>query len=171
MNRHRIHNFRPRPAPFDEAKFITQNPHFNGFTLIEVLLSIVLIATLAAISVPVYQSFQTRNDLDIAATTVTQSLRRAQVLSQAVERDSSWGLKVTDENITIFKGTSFDARDSGFDESFDLPKSVELDQDALTEVVFSKLQGLPQESGTITLISTANEKRDITINQKGTVEY
>ncbi|KKT34575.1 MAG: hypothetical protein UW24_C0026G0001, partial [Parcubacteria group bacterium GW2011_GWA2_44_12] len=34
-----------------------------GFTLIEVLLSITAIAIIAGISIPVYQSFQNRNDL------------------------------------------------------------------------------------------------------------
>ncbi len=55
----------------------------SGFTLIELMVSLALIMILASISIPVYHSFQTRNDLDIAVSTTAQIIRRAQALSQA----------------------------------------------------------------------------------------
>ena len=54
-----------------------------GFTLLEVLLSIAIITLIAGIGIPVYLSFQVRNDLDIATAEIVQSARRVQVLSQA----------------------------------------------------------------------------------------
>lgn len=140
-----------------------------GFTLIEMLLSVAVIAVLAGVLAPVYQSFQVRNDLDIAAVTAAQSLRRAEALAQAVDGDTSWGVRVQPGSVTVFKGASYATRDTALDESFDVPASIT--PSGVSEVVFAKFTGLPQTTGTITFISHANETRAITINTKGMVSY
>ena len=141
----------------------------TGFTLIEMMLSIALIAIIAGLSAPVYQSFQTRNDLDIVAVTIAHSLRRAQLLAQASDGDSSWGVAVQASGISLFKGISYVARDASYDEIFDLPGS--LTPSGVSEIVFAKFTGLPQTTGTVTITSNTNEIRSITINQKGMVAY
>ena len=140
----------------------------KGFTLLEVLLSIAAIAILAGISIPVWRNLQVKNDLDIATTTIVQDLRRAQVLSQAVDGDTSWGVKVQSGSIVLFKGTSYSTRDSTFDETFDLQSSIT--PSGTTEIVFAKFTGLPQTTGTITLTSEQDSK-NITINAKGMVDF
>ena len=141
----------------------------KGFTLLEILLSIAAITIIAGISIPIYQSFQVRNDLDIATVEIVQSLRRAQILSQAVDGDTSWGLKILSGNLTLFKGVNYAARDTAFDELFDVPTSIT--PSGVSEIVFSKFFGNPQPTGTVTLTSSANETRTITINEKGMVSY
>lgn len=140
-----------------------------GFTLIELLLSISVIMIIAGMSAPIYQSFQVRNDLDIATVTIAQSLRRAEVLAQAVDGDTNWGVDIRTGSITVFKGASYATRDTAFDELFDVPTSIT--PSGASEVVFAKFTGVPQTTGTITLTSNANETRIITINAKGTVSY
>lgn len=147
-------------------KFFIRN---TGFTLLEVLLSIAVIAILAGIAIPIYQLFQTRNDLDIATVEIAQTIRRSQILAQAVDGDTSWGTYIQPGNITLFKGTSYTARDSNFDELFSIPSSVT--PSGLSEIVFTKFTGLPQATGTTTLTSNVNETRSITINAKGTINY
>lgn len=141
----------------------------KGFTLLEVLLSIAIIAIMVGISVPVYQSFQVKNDTTIASITVTQTLRRAQVLAQGSDGDSTWGVKTQTNNITLFKGATFETRDTTFDESFELPST--LTPSGVTEVTFSKMSGLPIETGSLVLTSTTNEAKTVTINSKGMVDY
>jgi len=141
----------------------------KGFTLLEVLLSVATITVIAGIGIPVYQSLQVRNDLDIAAITTTQSLRRAQTLSTAVEGDTSWGVRVQSGSITLFRGANYTGRDTNFDELFDMPTSIA--PSGLQEVVFTKFSGEPQATGTVVLISNTNETRNITINAKGMVSY
>ncbi|OGY44746.1 MAG: hypothetical protein A3B89_01420 [Candidatus Buchananbacteria bacterium RIFCSPHIGHO2_02_FULL_40_13] len=140
----------------------------TGFTLLEMLLSIAVIAIIAGIGVPVYQSFQVRNDLDLAVNTVAQSLRRAQLLSQAVEGDMTWGVYVGNNKITIFKGASYFSRDIGFDEVFDLAKTIT--PSGNQEIIFNKFTGWPQSSGTL-ILTTINDSKTITINAKGLVSY
>lgn len=141
----------------------------KGFTLIEVLLSVATIGIIAGISIPIYQSFQVRNDLDIATVEIAQSARRAQVLSQAVDGDTSWGIKIQSASLIVFKGTSYATRDITFDEVFEVPTSIT--PSGISEIVFTKFTGLPQTTGTITLTSNTNETRNITINAKGMVSY
>lgn len=140
-----------------------------GFTLIEVLLSVALLTVLAGFSLPVYRSFQIRNDLDIASNTVVQSLYRAQILSQAVSGDSSWGVYVGIGEIVIFQGDTYVTRDSDWDEVFDVPTSIT--PSGIASVVFDKLTGLPQSTGSIILDSNTNETKTITINSQGMVEH
>jgi prepilin-type N-terminal cleavage/methylation domain-containing protein len=140
-----------------------------GFTLIEVLLSVALLAVLAGFSLPVYRALQVRNDLDIATNTVVQSLYRAQVLSQAVSSDASWGVYVGVGEIVIFQGDSYVTRDDIWDEVFDLP--TDITPSGLAAVVFDRFTGDTQTTGSVILNSNTNETKTITINNKGMVDY
>ena len=144
----------------------------NGFTLLEVLLSVAIISLLAGLSLSVYRVLIKKNDLDIAATTVAASLRRAQILSQAVDRDEAgsvlWGVKVQSESIILFNGPSYAARDTALDEIFDVPATVSIG--GSTEIVFAKFTGFPQAAGAINL-STEGDSRSVSINEKGTITY
>lgn len=141
----------------------------NGFTILEILLSFALIAVIFGIAMPVYQGFQIRNDLDIAANEFVQSLRRAQVLSQAVEGDSSWGAKIQSGNIVLFKGSSYAGRDQNFDEVIEIPSNIAISGNQ--EIIFNKLTGFPQTIGTTALTSINNETKNIIINEKGTITF
>lgn len=141
----------------------------KGFTLLEVMLVIATITVLAAISIPVYSLLQVRNDLDVATNTTLQTLRRAQILSSGVDGDTTWGVKLQNSGITLFKGVSFALRSTGFDESYSLNGNVT--PSGVTEVVFSKLLGVPDTTGTVTLTSSNAEARHITVGSKGQLDY
>ncbi len=141
----------------------------RGFTLPEVLLSLAIIGIIGGMTIPMYSTFMVRNDLDIAATSIAQNLRRAQALAQAGDGDTSWGLRVGVGSILVYKGASYMLRDSTFDENTSIPTTIV--PSGITEVTFEKVSGLPQTTGTFTLTSQANEIRNVTINQKGMVEY
>ena len=149
--------------------YVSAHSTQKGFTLLEVLLSLAAIALISGISIPLYQSFQVRNDLDIAATTYAQSLRRAQILAQAMDGDIAWGVYMTSGSITLFRGISYVSRDSNFDEVFEIPASIT--PSGISEIIFTKFTGLPQTTGSVTLTSTINETRVITINARGTISY
>lgn len=140
----------------------------KGFTLLEVILVTAVITVLAAIAVPVYSRLQVRNNLDVATNTSVQTLKRAQLLAQAVDGDSSWGIKLQQSNITMFKGVSFDVRDTNFDEVYTFSGVT---PSGVSEVVFSKLLGTPNATGILTLTSSDNEIQTITIGSYGQLEY
>ncbi len=142
----------------------------RGFTLLEVLLSVGIITVLAGISIPVYMSFNNRNDLDLAAQSLADSLRRAETYSRGVSNDSQWGVEIQTGAITLFKGAVFSSRDTSYDEVTILPGSFAVS--GLNEVVFAKLSAAPSATGNISLTSSnLNETRTVTINAKGMVDY
>lgn len=140
----------------------------KAFTLVEVLLAMALMASIAGISAVVLQSFQVNNDLVLTQFNTAQTLRRAQALSQAVEADDTWGVNITSTELTLFKGTAYASRDNTYDEVFGISANVNIS--GVQEIVFSKLDGEPSTTGTITF-STNAETLQIQVNSKGTVIY
>ncbi len=141
----------------------------RGFTLPEMLLSVTLLTIIGGMVIPSYHTFIVRNDLDIATMTLAQNLRRAQALSQSSDGDMTWGVRLGVGSILVYKGSSYVLRDVEFDENTQIPKSIV--PTGLSEVTFSKVIGTPSATGTFTLTSQANEKRNVTINEKGMVDY
>lgn len=141
----------------------------RGFTLIEIMLSVAAIAVIAGIGIPVYQAFQNRNEVDVAAMEFGQALRRAQAFSMASTGDSTWGVSIQSGSIVVFKGASYAARDTTYDETYDLATAIGIS--GTTEYVFAKMSGTPSTSGTVTVTSPNNETRSITLSAKGLVSY
>jgi hypothetical protein len=119
--------------------------------------------------VPIFLSFQTRNDVDIASLALVRSIRRAEQLSRNGEGDSAWGVNLLSGEITVFKGADYAGRDAAYDEIFFIPANIGLT--GTSSMVFSKLYGWPTASSTINLTSVNNETRTININSKGSVSY
>lgn len=141
----------------------------RGFTLVEMLLSVSIISLLAGLSLPVYASFQNRTDLDIAAQSLASALRRAQIYSRGVSGDAQWGVEIQPGAFTLFKGATFASRDTAYDEVTTVSPSTTVA--GVGEVLFTKLSGAPNTTGTVTLTSINNDVRTITINAKGMVTY
>lgn len=140
----------------------------QGFTLIEMLLSTSIIVVLVSLSLPFYVSFQSRNDEALAAQTLVETLRRAETYARGSRGDSVWSVEIQATAITLFKGASFSGRDTSFDEPTSVPSSITLG--GLTEVQFAKFTAFPATPGSITLASTGNTTRTVTINAKGMVQ-
>jgi hypothetical protein len=128
-----------------------------------------LLSVIAGMIIPMYRTFMVRNDLDIAAVTLAQNLRRAQSLAQSGDGDMMWGVRVGVGSILIYKGTNYSTRDSTYDENTSIPTSIV--PSGINEITFTKLTGLPSATGTFSFTSQANETRNITINEKGMVDY
>lgn len=144
----------------------------DGFTLLEVLLSVALIAVLAGISLPVSQQFQQRSDLRTTATVIVENMRRAQILAQASDEDSSWGISIDpgdSDTIVVFRGATFATRDATSDEVTGMSNTITTS--GTSEYVFAKTTGLPSDTGTITLTNTTGGTIAIQINAKGTITY
>lgn len=145
-------------------------PGEAGFTLLEVLLSISVIAVLMGITAPVYISFQNRNALDTTSQSVIESLRRSETFARNGRGDTNWGVKLQTGSLIIYKGASYAARDTTADDVVTLNPAMTLG--GLGEVNFNELSGNPVTAGTITVTSTANNESDsIIVNSYGMITY
>jgi prepilin-type N-terminal cleavage/methylation domain-containing protein len=141
----------------------------RGFTLIELLLTIVMITLMASVMIPVFIRFQYRDDIDVAASSLVTSFRRAQALAASGELDSAWGVSVQSGKIYLYKGASYAARDTTYDETYDI--STAISATGVTEINYAQTTGVPSTSGTTTLTGVNSEQEVITTNAKGIVNY
>ncbi len=128
-------------------------------------------ATLGIISAVVITSsllLLRANDLDLAIATTTQNLRSAQLRSRGSDGDAQWGVFVGNGAITLFRGASFAARNSAYDETTDLASTIT--PSGLTEINFAKNTGLPISSGVVTLTHAVIGKKQLFINSLGLVD-
>jgi len=135
----------------------------------EILLSVSLIAAIAGFSMPIFQSFQEKNDLHIAAMISTQNLRRAQTLSQNSYGDSAWGVQAQSGSIVLFKGDNYLGRNPLYDEVFNIPNIIT--PSGKQETVFAKYSGIPYGTGTLTLTALHGDVMQIDIGSKGSISY
>ncbi|MFA5644654.1 MAG: type II secretion system protein [Patescibacteria group bacterium] len=141
----------------------------KAFTLMELILVVALIVITSAITAPIYFSAKSGDDLDNSADVLASSIRRAQILSMAVEGDSSWGVKIENDNIIIFRGDDYSLRDSNWDESVKINKNIVFS--GLDEIVFHKFYGRPVVEGDIYLKINDGRTSTVNINSWGTVNY
>lgn len=147
-----------------------QNQQRNGFTLIEILLSVALISFVAGIGVPLFQSFQSRNDFDLSLRSSSEAARRAQILSRGMRENEQWGVYIQNGFATVFKGNTYTLRDDEYDEVYEFSDSVSVSNPV--EIIFSKMYGEPNATTSVVFISLATgEEKTFFINEKGTVSY
>ena len=139
-----------------------------GFSILEIIIVLAILVVISALFVPSYYHFQESNNLNAAFNLINNSLSRTQIKSQSIENDSSWGIKIQGNQLTVFGGASYASRDVNLDELINLPPKISFS--GLNEIIFSKLLGYPNTTGTISLINGLNQSKIITINEKGVIQ-
>ena len=118
-------------------------------------------------SLPSYQNFQQANDLQMTFNLIINIATRAQTKSQSIEGDSSWGVKILTNEIILFKGVNYDARDVSADEKTKFSATITVSPGL--EVVFNKLTGYPSATVTATLTNGLNQTKIFSINERGAI--
>lgn len=137
----------------------------NGFTLLELLLVIALVALIAGLSIPFYSNFIVRNYLNTSSSSLVQTVEKAQNYAKSGKQDATWGVYMTSSDYTLYKGTSYAARDTNLDELYTFPSGIA--HGGLTEIHFDHLRGETTNTGVITLTATNGASTTIQINSSG----
>ena len=114
----------------------------RGFSLIEVIIVLAIIAVISASGTSVYKVWQNKNTLTNGRMILVSALYEAKTMATMGNNDSDWGVKNLPGRIVVFSGSTFDTRDDNKDKNFDLPLGVTVS--ILDEYVFTKFSGLPQ---------------------------
>jgi prepilin-type N-terminal cleavage/methylation domain-containing protein len=139
----------------------------KGFTLVEIILVVALIAVIGGMMVIIDPSFIAKNDVEVSGAVVTESLRRARILSTGSVDDSRWGVHIDEGSVIVFKGDSFSGRESEFDEVTAVSGDVSFS--GINDVVFGKVRGEPSVTGDITVSSGSDYSIVISVNETGAV--
>ncbi len=140
----------------------------KAFTLLEIMLTVSIFVLSASILSPIYLSAKNRDDLSTKTDILVSSLRRAQILSISGQGDSSWGVKILEDGLVIFKGDSYLTRDISQDDVVSVNKIILTE--GLDEVVFTKIFGETNNIGDIKL-KLRDKEITVGINKKGVIDY
>lgn len=133
------------------------------------MLSVAIIAVLTGVSLPVFQSFQTRSDLLTNSQKTADALRRAQTYARSANYDSPWGVYIQSGAVTLYKGTAYGSRDTTYDETFTMPAWLTVSSSVDTS--FAKLTGTPTTASSVVLSIASGSSRTISVNGEGMVSY
>lgn len=139
----------------------------KGFTFLELAIVIGGAMVIAALTLPVGIRFFQTQTLDEAASDILATLRRAQSQALFQKNDDAFGVKFLSGSYVLFQGGSYEARIQSEDENFDL--SGFTTTAGIDEIVFAKLTGIPNGTGTLT-VTSGNDNQRIIINAQGNIE-
>jgi prepilin-type N-terminal cleavage/methylation domain-containing protein len=140
-----------------------------GFSLIELLIVISMIAILSAMLAPYYSRLQGKNNIQVARQALERSLFRAQELSRAMASDGAWGVHCENGFIRTFFGTTYAGRTVSLDEDVRLASNISFS--GSTEIFFAKFTGLPTATGSIVITGAESQTATVTINSFGMTDY
>lgn len=144
----------------------------RGFTLLEIVIVIIVLATLMAVITGAFSRFNQTQALRVSAEEVVSLLAEARALTLASKGGFVYGVHFATRTATLFQGATFVPNDPS-NEEFELPDSVHMLSASISGggdvVVFERLSGKTSENGTVTfaLVADVSRIRVITIDGTG----
>ena len=144
----------------------------RGYSYIQMLLVIALLALLAAVASPYYLAWQQRQNLRSTSSILLSDLRYVQSKAMQREQDASWGVYIDDSNkrYILFHGASYSAADV-YNQTVTYPASVSIGASPSSEIAFAGLTATSPSEVTITMTSVSLQiaSKTIHINAEGLV--
>lgn len=128
------------------------------------MLVMALFAVIIAVTVPALGQLQQRQRAQSLGQELTETLRRSQQRSMAMEDGTSWGVKVLSGSFVLYAGASYAARTASADEihPFDARSALA----GISEVHYS-VRGIPSATGSLTVTRTGAATQVIDVNAAG----
>jgi prepilin-type N-terminal cleavage/methylation domain-containing protein len=138
----------------------------KGFTLIELVVVLALVALFTGLAIPALRIAQRGSALNDESLSMVAVLRLAQSRTVSSEQASKYGvffdMSTSPDRYVLFRGETYAARDVASDEVHALPVSVEIAGTTLpgAETVFQKVSGAASGAGSITLRLVLNPEKE-----------
>lgn len=147
----------------------------GGFTLVEVVLVIVILAIGLFLSILYYQTTQVRTDLNAQVSDFVGLARVAESNAEAGKGDLNYGVHFASDRYVIFQGNSYDPNSPSNYEVV-LPSTIVIQNISLngggSDVVFASPRGATTNYGTVQFSSSQISKTiTITVTQVGNINY
>lgn len=139
----------------------------KGFTLVELIivigLSVIIVGSFAILG----NQIVVTQELERAKEIIKSELSNAQIKSIGGTDDSAWGVVLSPNQITSFRGTSFATRNVDYDRVINFSGAINIS--GANEIVFNRIDGSIAPGATIT-ISSGSQTNTISINKHGAIE-
>ena len=148
----------------------------NGFTLLEILITIAIFTIIIGIVVVATKSLSDTVNLDNSGKIIGTNIKLAKMRSINSLNDTNYGVRFENDKVTVFAGSLFDASDVT-NKVVDLSDDVEIYNISLNgggiDLVFDRLTGATNNFGVveIRLIKYPAETKQVVINQEGQISY
>ena len=144
----------------------------KGLTLIELIITISILAILTGLITYNFLSFSKNIHLESGGQEVISLLRFAQSQALAAIDDSNWGIHLETRKITVFKGDSFNPSDPS-NKKYSLQgdtslTAINLNPPGTIDTIFEKNKGYTQNWGSLTY-SCQNTAKIIYIEENGRI--
>lgn len=152
-----------------------KDKHSQGFTLVEMLLTMAIVMILVVIAVPVFGNLQVTSQITEAEDRLRQTFRLAQTRSIAGLNNASHGVYIdinigAEDNIVLYQGDSYATRDSTYDRVEEISDIMFLSTSVFgNDINFARPTGIPSATGTITINHQIDGVSTTTITDLGTV--
>lgn len=140
----------------------------KGFSLIEMIIVLAIISIVGSVSVVSFNTMLRLGAIKQAASLYVDSLKEAQNKSKLMEDDTDWGVKIINSNIVVFSGSSYTARNSIRDITYNISNNLNIS--GPTEILFTKFTGLPTSYG-MTTFSNDFGTSSVNVLAGGIIEY
>ncbi len=141
----------------------------QGVSLIEILVAVVILLVILAVVLTSFSTLRNRQSLQSATTEIISVLKKANSQTLASIDSSTYGVHFSTNALIIFKGSSYP---SGTDETINIALPAYISNISLSgggnDVYFSRLTGVPNKTGTIT-VAVPNATKTITIGATGII--
>ncbi|HEY4490196.1 MAG TPA: prepilin-type N-terminal cleavage/methylation domain-containing protein [Candidatus Paceibacterota bacterium] len=141
----------------------------TGFTAIEILISVAILAALAILTFSSFSSLSQSQILEKESLNVLSAIEKARSMTLSSEKDSVWGVRFDTDSVVIFKENYSSGDPDNI--TIDLNSGVTISSTNLngggSSVIFEKLTGETQNFGTTTLRSKINSTKNIIILSTG----
>lgn len=148
----------------------------GGFSLIELLIVIGILLTVAVAATPLYGNLYVGGQVDEATTLVTQTIRQAQGRAMAGKEGAGHGVWWdVDPNgrdrMVLYQGDSYVSRVPEYDLEIEFESSLEVSTSfGGDDVHFDRSGGEPDDEGTVVLQHrSSGEERRVVVNRVGVV--
>jgi len=147
----------------------------KGFTLIEIIIVISIMAFLVSAGIVSYRSFEKSTELEKTAHNIMSVLKLAQSKTTASEDASQYGVHFESDKYILFKGNIYQS-EAEDNKTYNIPNRLEIHDIDLSEessdVIFQRILGNTEQNGAISLriISEPDKTKTIIIQPYGLIE-
>ncbi|MDO8430365.1 MAG: prepilin-type N-terminal cleavage/methylation domain-containing protein [Candidatus Taylorbacteria bacterium] len=130
----------------------------KGFSLVEVLVVITIMGIILAIVMYSFSAARSKKQVEIAIDSINFKLEQAKANAIAGKNGNNFGVQFSTTTYVYFSGNSYNPADitnssSTIEANLQITKNF---SDGGSVIIFSRLTGFPQATGTITVTNTSN---------------